>query len=260
MEYHERKNQQENRMDIQAILDHMTLEEKIRLCSGKDVWHLEGDPALDLPSIRVSDGPHGLRKQTGNEDHLGLSGSQPATAFPTASLSACSWDKELLFELGQTLGDECRSEEVAVLLGPGANMKRSPLCGRNFEYFSEDPVLSGELAAAFIDGVQSKGIGTSLKHFAANNQEHDRMTSSSNVDDRALREYYLLPFEIAVKKSQPWTLMCSYNKINGVYSSANAWLLDDVLRKEWGFEGVVVSDWGAGHEPVSYTHLTLPTN
>ncbi len=235
-------------MDIQAILDHMTLEEKIRLCSGKDVWHLEGNPALDLPSIRVSDGPHGLRKQTGKEDHLGLSGSQPATAFPTASLSACSWDKELLFELGQTLGDECRSEEVAVLLGPGVNMKRSPLCGRNFEYFSEDPVLSGELAAAFIDGVQSKGVGTSLKHFAANNQEHDRMTSSSNVDDRALREYYLLPFEIAVRKSRPWTLMCSYNKINGVYSSANAWLLDDVLRKEWGFEGVVVSDWGAGHE------------
>lgn len=235
-------------MDIQAILDHMTLEEKIRLCSGKDVWHLEGNPALDLPSIRVSDGPHGLRKQTGKEDHLGLSGSQPATAYPTASLSACSWDKELLFELGQTLGDECRSEEVAVLLGPGANMKRSPLCGRNFEYFSEDPVLSGELAAAFIDGVQSKGVGTSLKHFAANNQEHDRMTSSSNVDDRALREYYLLPFEIAIRKSRPWTLMCSYNKINGVYSSANAWLLDDMLRKEWGFEGVVVSDWGAGHE------------
>jgi len=235
-------------MDNQAILDHMTLEVKIRLCSGKDVWHLEGYPALNLPSIRVSDGPHGLRKQTEKEDHLGLSGSEPATAFPTASLSACSWDKELLFELGATLADECRAEEVSVLLGPGANMKRSPLCGRNFEYFSEDPVLSGELAAAFINGVQSKGIGTSLKHFAANNQEQDRMTSSSNVDDRALREYYLLPFEIAVKKSRPWTIMCSYNKINGVYSSANAWLLDEVLRKEWGFEGVVVSDWGAGHE------------
>ncbi len=235
-------------MDNQAILDHMTLEEKIRLCSGKDVWHLEGYPELNLPSIRVSDGPHGLRKQTDKEDHLGLTGSLPATAFPTASLSACSWDKELLFEMGETLADECRAEEVSVLLGPGVNMKRSPSCGRNFEYFSEDPVLSGELAAAFINGVQSKGIGTSLKHFAANNQEQDRMTSSSNVDDRALREYYLLPFEIAVKKSRPWTIMCSYNKINGVYSSANAWLLDEVLRKEWGFEGVVVSDWGAGHE------------
>ncbi|TFG83323.1 MAG: glycosyl hydrolase [Erysipelotrichales bacterium] len=237
-------------MDSNEILKRMTTEEKIRLCSGKDFWHIEDFPQYGIPSIMVTDGPHGLRKQAGDEDMLGLSESVKATAFPTASLSACSWDTGLLYEMGEALGEECVAEKVSVLLGPGVNMKRNPLCGRNFEYFSEDPVLAGELAAAFINGVQSKGVGTSLKHFAANNQELQRMTSSSNIDDRALREYYLLPFEIAVRKSRPWTLMCSYNRINGVYSSANKWLLNDVLRREWGFDGLVMSDWGAGHDHV----------
>jgi beta-glucosidase len=237
-------------MDIKEILHNMTLEDKIRLCSGKDFWRLEDVPSFDIPSIRVADGPHGLRKQAGDSDHLGMSESVKATAFPTASLSACSWDTDLLYEMGEALGEECVAEQVSVLLGPGVNMKRNPLCGRNFEYFSEDPVLAGELAAAFINGVQSKGVGTSLKHFAANNQELQRMTGSSNIDERALREIYLLPFEIAVRKSRPWTIMCSYNRINGVHSSANNWLLNDVLRREWGFEGLVMSDWGAGHDHV----------
>ncbi|MGB7595617.1 MAG: glycoside hydrolase family 3 C-terminal domain-containing protein [Erysipelotrichaceae bacterium] len=237
-------------MDIKEILSKMTLEEKIRLCSGKDFWHIEDYPQFDIPAIMVTDGPHGLRKQTGEGDHLGISESVKATAFPTASLSACSWDIDLLYEMGEALGEECITEQVSVLLGPGVNMKRNPLCGRNFEYFSEDPVLAGELAAAFINGVQSKGIGTSLKHFAANNQELQRMTGSSNIDERALREIYLLPFEIAIRKSQPWTIMCSYNRINGVHSSCNSWLLNDVLRREWGFEGLVMSDWGAGYDHV----------
>jgi len=237
-------------MDIKEILRKMTLDEKIRLCSGKDFWHIEDDPEFGIPAIMVTDGPHGLRKQAGEGDHLGISESVKATAFPTASLSACSWDTDLLYEMGEALGEECVAEQVSVLLGPGVNMKRNPLCGRNFEYFSEDPVLAGELAAAFINGVQSKGIGTSLKHFAANNQELQRMTGSSNIDERALREIYLLPFEIAIRKSQPWTIMCSYNRINGVQSSCNQWLLNDVLRREWGFEGLVMSDWGAGHDHV----------
>ena len=237
-------------MDSHEILHKMTLEEKIRLCSGKDFWHIEDYPAYDIPSIMVTDGPHGLRKQVGDSDHLGMSDSVKATSFPTASLCACSWDTDLLYEMGEALGEECVAEKVSVLLGPGVTMKRNPLCGRNFEYFSEDPVLAGELAAAFINGVQSKGVGTSLKHFAANNQELQRMTGSSNIDERALREYYLLPFEIAVRKSRPWTLMCSYNRINGVHSSANQWLLHDILRREWGFEGLVMSDWGAGHDHV----------
>ena len=237
-------------MNSHEILQKMTMDEKIRLCSGKDFWHLEGFDQYDFPSIMVTDGPHGLRKQVGDSNHLGMSDSVKATAFPTASLSACSWDRELLFEMGVALGEECCAEKVSVLLGPGTNMKRNPLCGRNFEYFSEDPVLAGELAAAFINGVQSKGVGTSLKHFAANNQELQRMTGSSNIDMRALREYYLLPFEIAVRQSKPWTLMSSYNRINGIYSSSNAWLLNDLLRREWSFEGLVMSDWGGGHEHV----------
>jgi beta-glucosidase len=233
-----------------ALVAQMTLEEKAGLCSGKDFWHLKPVARLGLPSVMVTDGPHGLRKQDAEADHAGLNASVPATCFPTASALASSWDRELLQEIGVALGEECVAERVAVLLGPGMNIKRHPLCGRNFEYFSEDPLLCGELAAALIDGVQSQGVGTSVKHFAVNNQEHGRMFVDAIVDERALREIYLRGFEIAVRKSQPWTVMCAYNRLNGTYCSEHAWLLDSVLRDEWGFEGLVVSDWGAANERV----------
>lgn len=228
----------------------LSLEEKARLVAGVDFWHVGGSDTLGLPAIMVTDGPHGLRKQGGAGDHLGLGGSVPATCFPTASCLAGSFDTDLLRRVGEALGEECRKEDVAVLLGPGVNMKRSPLCGRNFEYFSEDPLLAGELAAAFIDGVQSRGVGTSLKHFAANSQEKARMVTDSVVDERALREIYLKPFEIAVKKAQPWTVMTAYNKLNGTYCSENARLLTDILRREWGFAGLTMTDWGAMNDPV----------
>ena len=205
-------------MKHQDILNKLTLEEKAGLCSGKDFWHLKSVERLGLPEIMITDGPHGLRKQNPDGDGSGLSNSVPTTCFPTAATTACSWDPELLYEMGVALGEECLAEKVSVILGPGVNMKRSPLCGRNFEYFSEDPILAGELAAGLINGVQSKNVGTSLKHFAATSQETHRMTVSSVVDERALREIYLTAFEIAVKKSQPWTVMNSYNRINGVYS------------------------------------------
>jgi beta-glucosidase len=227
------------------IVSRLTLEEKASLCSGKDFWTLKSVERLGLGSIMVTDGPHGLRKQAGAGDHLGINQSVPATCFPAACASSCSFDRELLREIGAAMGEECLQEQVAVILGPGANIKRSPLCGRNFEYFSEDPCLTGELAAALIAGVQSKGVGTSLKHFAANNQETRRMTCNSVVDERALREIYLAGFERAVKESQPWTLMCSYNLINGTYAADNTWLLSGLLRDEWGFTGLVMTDWGA---------------
>jgi beta-glucosidase len=238
----------EVRMNIQVVLSQLSTEDKIRLCSGKDFWHLESYPELGIPEIMVSDGPHGLRKQVGDSDQLGISDSYPSVCFPTASLSACSWDKELMYKMGQILGEEAIDQKVSVILGPGINIKRNPLCGRNFEYFSEDPLLSAHLASKMIQGIQSQGIGTSLKHFAGNNQESDRMTGSSNIDQRALFEIYLRPFELAIKQSQPWTVMCSYNKINGVHSSSNPWLLNQVLRDTWGFKGLVMSDWGAAHE------------
>lgn len=230
---------------IGELISAMTLEEKASLCSGKNFWQLEGVERLGIPSIMVTDGPHGLRKQAGDADHLGLNQSVKATCFPPAVTSASSWDPAALYAMGEAIGEECVKEEVAVVLGPGTNIKRSPLCGRNFEYFSEDPYLAGEMAAAWINGVQSQGVGTSLKHFAANNQEKARLVSNSVVDMRALREIYLAPFEKAVKQAQPWTLMCSYNRINGEYSCENKWLLSDVLRKEWGFQGLVMTDWGA---------------
>ncbi len=233
-----------------ALVAEMTLEEKAGLCSGRDFWHLKPVARLGLPSVMVTDGPHGLRKQDAEADHAGLNASVPATCFPTASALASSWDRELLREIGMALGEECVAERVAVLLGPGMNIKRHPLCGRNFEYFSEDPLLCGELAAALIDGVQCQGVGTSVKHFAVNNQEHGRMFVDAIVDERSLREIYLRGFEIAVRKSQPWTVMCAYNRLNGTYCSEHAWLLDEVLRDEWGFEGLVVSDWGAANERV----------
>jgi beta-glucosidase len=236
--------------DIQAIISQMTLEEKASLCSGLDFWHLKGIERLGIPSIMVTDGPHGLRKQQQSADHLGIYDSVPATCFPSAVGLASSWNRELIEKIGIALGEECQAEGVAILLGPGANIKRSPLCGRNFEYFSEDPYLSSEMAASHIKGVQSQGVGTSLKHFAANNQEHRRMSIDAVVDERTLREIYLASFEGAVKQAQPWTVMCSYNKVNGKYASENKYLLTDILKDEWGFEGFVVSDWGAVNERV----------
>ena len=239
-------------MKYKDIVSKLTLEEKAALCSGKDFWHLVDVERLGLPSIMVTDGPHGLRKQNQEKTAAGdvLGNSAPATCFPTASATASSWDTELICEMGKALGDECLKENVSVLLGPGINMKRSPLCGRNFEYFSEDPFLAGKMAASFINGVQSKGVGTSLKHFAANNQECRRMTINTVADERALREIYLTAFEIAVKESEPWTVMNAYNKLNGTYCAENKWLLTDVLRNEWGFNGIVVTDWGAENEIV----------
>ncbi len=234
--------------NVNDIISQMTLEEKAGLCSGLDFWHLKGVERLGVPSIMVTDGPHGLRKQREGADHLGLFDSVPATCFPSAAGMASSWDKELIGSVGQALGKECQAENVAVLLGPGVNIKRSPLCGRNFEYFSEDPFLSSEMAASHINGVQSQGVGTSLKHFAVNNQEHRRMSTNAIVDERTLREIYLASFEGAVKKAQPWTVMCSYNQVNGAFASENVRLLTDILKDEWGHEGFVVSDWGATNE------------
>lgn len=237
-------------MKHQDLISKMTLEEKASLCSGKDFWHLKKLEKFNIPEIMVCDGPHGLRKQTGSQDNLGINGSEPATCFPTAATSACSWDPELLREMGGAIAQEALTQGVSVVLGPGVNIKRSPLCGRNFEYFSEDPLLAGEMGAAFINGVQEKGVGTSLKHFACNNQETRRMKVDSVVDERALHEIYLAPFETAVKKAQPWTIMSAYNRINGTFCSENPWLLTDVLRKGWGFQGLVVTDWGANNERV----------
>lgn len=234
--------------DLKALIAQMTLEEKARLCSGENTWYTRGIERLGIPSVMMTDGPHGLRKQRASADHLGLFDSVPSTCFPSAAGVASSWNRGLIRRMGEALGRECQAEEVAILLGPGANIKRSPLCGRNFEYFSEDPYLSSEMAANHILGVQSQGVGTSLKHFAANNQEHRRMTSDSIVDERTLREIYLASFEGAVKQAQPWTVMCAYNKVNGEYASENETLLTDILKDDWGHEGFVVSDWGAVNE------------
>ncbi|MDR3276223.1 MAG: glycoside hydrolase family 3 C-terminal domain-containing protein [Treponema sp.] len=231
--------------DAKQIVAQMNLEEKASLCSGLDFWHLKGLAKYDLPAIMVTDGPHGLRKQEGAADHLGINQSVPATCFPPACALAASFNRDLAREVGAAVAEECLKEDVAVILGPGVNIKRSPLGGRNFEYLSEDPLLAGEIAAALIDGIQSKGVGTSIKHYAANNQEKERMISNSIVDERALREIYLTPFEIAVKKAQPWTVMCSYNQVDGVYAAENKKLLADILRTAWGFKGLVMTDWGA---------------
>lgn len=228
----------------------MTLEEKAGMCSGKDFWHLKSVERLGIPEVMVSDGPHGLRKQDKEADHLGANESIKAVCFPTACATACSFDRELLETLGETLGEECQAENLSVILGPAVNIKRSPLCGRNFEYFSEDPYLASQMAAAHIKGVQSKNVGTSIKHFAANNQEHRRMSCSSEIDERTFREIYLAAFETAVKEGRPDTVMCSYNKINGSFASENHRLLTEILRDEWGFEGYVMSDWGAVNDRV----------
>lgn len=227
------------------IISKLTLEQKAGFCSGKDNWHLRSVEEAGLPEIMMTDGPHGLRKQPEKGDIGGIGGSVPATCFLPACTTAASWDTAMLYRMGQALGEEAFQEKVSIVLGPGINIKRNPLCGRNFEYFSEDPYLAGKLAANFIKGVHSTGTGTCLKHFAANNQETRRQTIDSVVDERTLREIYLTAFEIAVKEAKPWAVMSSYNKLNGEYCSENKYLLNDVLRDEWGFDGAVMSDWGA---------------
>ena len=228
----------------------LTLEEKAALTSGADFWTTKAIDRAGIPSVMMTDGPHGLRKQAGGTDHLGLASSVPATCFPPAVGIGSSFDPEIIERVGAAIGVEAAIENVAVVLGPGINIKRSPLCGRNFEYFSEDPIVSGVLGAASVRGIQSQGVGTSLKHFAANNQEFDRMRASSDVDPRPLREIYLRGFERVVKDASPWTVMCSYNKLNGVWTSEDPWLLTSVLRDDWGFDGLVVSDWGAVNDRV----------
>lgn len=235
-------------LDVTSLLARLTLEEKAALLGGADFWLTTPVERLGIPAIMVSDGPHGVRAQHDVSDFDGGLEAAPAVAFPAAAATASSWDVDLLQRLGRALGEESRALGVSVLLGPGVNMKRSPLCGRNFEYFSEDPFLAGRLAAALVDGVQEQGVGTSLKHFAANNQETDRMSVSAEVDERTLREIYLPAFEHVVRSSQPWTVMCAYNRINGVFASQDPWLLTQVLRDEWGYEGLVVSDWGAVYD------------
>ncbi len=235
--------------DIQSIISQMTLEEKAALCTGASAWTSTPIERLGVPEMIVSDGPHGVRRVP-DVHAMGME-SLPATCFPTASCTASTWDVGLIRKMGEALAEECIALNVDVLLGPGVNMKRSPLGGRNFEYFSEDPFLAGELAASFINGVQSKGVGTSLKHYAVNNQEFQRFSISAEVDERTLREIYLPAFEKAVKQAQPWTVMCSYNKVNGIFASEHYHLLTEILKNEWGFEGLVVSDWGAVRDRVA---------
>jgi beta-glucosidase len=238
-------------IDVPALLAELTLEEKASLCSGADFWNTKAVERAGVPAVMLTDGPHGLRKQATSADHVGLADSVPATCFPPAVALGSSFDADLVERVGRALGAESRTEHVAVLLGPGINIKRSPLCGRNFEYLSEDPLVSGLLGAALARGIQSAGVGACVKHFAANNQETDRARVSAEVDERTLREVYLAGFERVVTDAKPWMVMCSYNKVNGTYASEHPWLLTDVLRTEWGFDGVVVSDWGAVNDRVA---------
>lgn len=235
----------------------LSLEERAQLLAGESHWKTYDAPGAGIPSLLLSDGPHGLRKQESAQDCMGIAESRPATCFPTASALACSFDPELVERVGAAIGEEARRQGVDVVLGPGVNIKRHPLCGRNFEYFSEDPVVSGELGAAMVRGIQSRGVGACLKHFAANSQEHARMVSDSVVDERTLRELYLAPFEHVVRHARPWSVMTAYNKLNGVYCSEHEWLLREVLRGEWGFDGAVVSDWGAMSSSVASVRAGL---
>lgn len=230
---------------VEEVLGQMTLEEKAQTCSGRDFWKTQDTERLGVPAVMMCDGPNGLRKQLGEGDHLGINESIETVCYPTASAMASSFDRALLRELGEELGRECQAEEVGMLLGPGVNMKRSPLCGRNFEYYSEDPYLAGQMAAAYIQGLQGQGVAACVKHFAANNQETRRMSGSSEVDERTLREIYLPAFETAVREGKTRGLMCAYNALNGTFCAENRELLTDILRKEWGYDGFVVTDWGA---------------
>lgn len=239
------------REEIQNLISQMTLEEKAGMCSGADFWKLKCVERLGIPQVMVTDGPHGVRKQAEAADHLGINESEKAICFPAGCATASSFDRDLIRRQGELLGQECQAMNVSTILGPAMNIKRSPLCGRNFEYYSEDPYVSTEIAAALIEGVQSKNVGTSVKHFVANNQEKRRMTNSSDADERTLREIYLASFEGAIKKAKPWTVMSSYNRINGEFVGDNKEYLTDILRKEWGFDGYVVSDWGAVNDRIS---------
>lgn len=235
---------------MKELIAKMTLEEKASLCSGLDFWHTKPVERLGIPSVMVSDGPHGLRKQEDAADHLGMNESIKAVCFPAGCAVAASFSREMSKLLGETLGEECQAENISTILGPAMNIKRSPLCGRNFEYYSEDPMVTSEMAAAYIQAVQSKFVGTSPKHFMANNQEFHRMTSDSVMDERTMREIYLASFEGMVKKAKPWTIMNAYNKLNGTYLCENKEILTDILRGEWGFDGYVMTDWGAMNERI----------
>ena len=245
---------------VKDLISQLTLEEKAALCSGENNWSSKAIERLNIPSIYMTDGPHGLRIEADD----GFGNSQPATCFPTAACLASTWNPDLLEKVGAAIGVECLAYDVQIILGPGANIKRSPLNGRNFEYFSEDPKVSGEMAAGLIKGIQSQGVGTSLKHYVANNQEYERMSINATIDERTLREIYLAGFEIAVKKAQPHTLMCAYNRLNGIFASEHPYFLYDILKKEWNFKGIVMSDWGAVHDRVEAVkaglHLEMPGN
>lgn len=238
------------REDIQNLIAQMTLEEKSGMCSGADFWQLKSIERLGIPSVKVTDGPHGLRAQDEQTDHLGIIESIKAVCFPTGCATAASFDRKLLKKIGTAIGQECQAKDISTILGPAMNIKRSPLCGRNFEYYSEDPLVASEMAAALTEGIQSQNVGVSMKHFLANNQEKRRMTNSSQVDERTLREIYLAAFEGAVKQARPWTVMNSYNRINETYVGESKEYLTDILRDEWGFDGYVMSDWGAVNDRV----------
>ena len=246
-------------MDIEKILSEMTLEQKAAMVSGRGTWWTKEYKELGVPEVQVSDGPHGVRKMYPIAEGV-PDGTITAVCFPAACATASSFDVEMMEEMGSILGKECQAENVAVLLGPAVNIKRSPLCGRNFEYLSEDPFLAGKMSASYIRGVQKEGVGTSIKHFAANNQEFERMFGDSVVDERTLREIYLTAFETAVKEAEPWTVMCSYNRVNGTYASENHRLLTEVLRDDWGYNGAVMSDWGAVSDRVAGLNAGLRRN
>lgn len=252
------------KLDIPYLIENMTLEEKAGLCSGQDFWWTKSVERLGLPAVMVSDGPHGLRKQAQESDHLGLNESVKAVCFPTGSAMASSFDRDLIGRLGEHLGEAARAEKLHTVLGPAINIKRSPLCGRNFEYLSEDPYLAGEMSASYVNAVQSLNVGVSVKHYAANNQEYHRMSVDTIVSERALREIYLAAFEKTVKQAKPWTLMCAYNRLNGEYCCENEWLLNQVLHKDWGFDGIVMTDWGAMNDRVkalkSGLNLEMPSS
>ena len=250
-------------MKHKEIIKNLTLSNKAALMSGKNMWETVSYVDKEVPSIFLSDGPHGLRKQTGAADHLGLNESLPATCFPTAATLANSWDESLIEAVGYQIGAESSYKDVDVILGPGLNIKRNPKCGRNFEYFSEDPFLTGKMAAAHIRGIQSSGTYACPKHYAVNSQETIRMSSNSIIDERTFREIYMTGFEIAVKEGKPKSIMSAYNKINGVYAHENKKMLRDILHDDWGFEGIVVSDWGGSNDHVlsvkNGAHLAMPT-
>ena len=239
-------------VNIEKIIEKMSLEDKIALCSGVSFWETKAFEKYGIPSMFMCDGPHGLRKQEreSGADMLGVNESRAATCFPAEVTTSASWDEDLLEEIGTAIGQEAKKQGVGLVLGPGANIKRNPLCGRNFEYFSEDPFLAGKLAAGFIRGMEAEGVSSSLKHFAANSQEKCRFNSDSVMDDRTLRELYLTAFEIAVKEGKPSTVMCAYPKLNGIHCSDNKELLTDILRTEWGFDGLVITDWGAMNDRI----------